>query len=271
MPRGDDAPARVANRVRALRRARALTQQDLGDLLGVSRQTVNAIENGRYDPGLHLAFDIAAAFAARVEDVFRPAGRAKQDLTAPMIAIPDRLDAAGAVLRPHRPSDLPAFERFLLDPEATRHMAFTPEQTTPEGAAAMMDAVIGSYAGPEPICSLTIADGATDAYLGAAGGAPAGAQAMEVFVTLLPEARGRGHAAAAMNALAGHLFATSGATELLADVALANAPALRLFETLGYARQGDISRAARDGALAHREMDGARFVLTRARHRKAAS
>lgn len=256
--------------MRALRRARALTQQDLGDLLGVSRQTVNAIENGRYDPGLRLAFDIAAAFAARVEDVFRPAGPSQPDWIAPMISIPDRLDAGGAVLRPHRPSDLPAFERFLLDPEATRHMAFTPEQRTPEGAAAMMDAVIGSYGGPAPICSLTIADPATDAYLGAAGGAPSGVEAMEVFVTLLPEARGHGHAAAAMRALAAHLFATSGATKLIADVLEANAPALRLFEGLGYAREGRVERAAEDGALAHREMEGVRLVLTRAAHRRAA-
>lgn len=62
--------ARLKNRVRELREALGLSQQELGDRLEVSRQTVNSIETGRYDPSLPLAFRIARAFRKRIEDVF---------------------------------------------------------------------------------------------------------------------------------------------------------------------------------------------------------
>ncbi len=49
-----------------------MTQGELGAALNVSRQTVNAIETGRYDPSLPLAFAIAALFGKRIEDIFLP-------------------------------------------------------------------------------------------------------------------------------------------------------------------------------------------------------
>jgi putative transcriptional regulator len=64
----------VINRVREMRAGRAWSQSRLGDALGVSRQTVNAIENGRYDPSLPLAFKIAATFEMPIEDLFIPDG-----------------------------------------------------------------------------------------------------------------------------------------------------------------------------------------------------
>jgi putative transcriptional regulator len=60
----------VKNRLRALRAERGWSQADLAERLGVSRQSVNAIETGKYDPSLPLAFKIAAVFAKRIEDVF---------------------------------------------------------------------------------------------------------------------------------------------------------------------------------------------------------
>jgi putative transcriptional regulator len=62
----------VRNRLRVLRAERGWSQADLAAALSVSRQTVNAIENGRYDPSLPLAFAIARVFARRIEDVFTP-------------------------------------------------------------------------------------------------------------------------------------------------------------------------------------------------------
>jgi putative transcriptional regulator len=62
----------LRNRVRELRVERGLSQAALGEQLGVSRQTVNAIENQKYDPSLPLAFAIARLFAMRIEDVFSP-------------------------------------------------------------------------------------------------------------------------------------------------------------------------------------------------------
>lgn len=60
----------MRNRVRELRTERGWSQTELGERLGVSRQTVNAIENERYDPSLPLAFRIAKAFALPIEKLF---------------------------------------------------------------------------------------------------------------------------------------------------------------------------------------------------------
>ncbi len=60
----------MKNRLPELRAMRDMTQGDLADALNVSRQTVNALETGRYDPSLPLAFSIARLFKCRIEDVF---------------------------------------------------------------------------------------------------------------------------------------------------------------------------------------------------------
>lgn len=64
----------MTNRLAALRRERAWTQQELARRLGVSRQTVIAIEKERFDPSLPLAFRIARLFGTAIEDVFKPGG-----------------------------------------------------------------------------------------------------------------------------------------------------------------------------------------------------
>jgi putative transcriptional regulator len=60
----------MKNRLKVLRAERDWSQQDLADRLGVSRQSVNAIETGKYDPSLPLAFRIAALFEAPIEAIF---------------------------------------------------------------------------------------------------------------------------------------------------------------------------------------------------------
>lgn len=62
----------MRNRLRELRAARRWSQADLADRLGVSRQTVNAIETERYDPSLPLAFKLAEVFEDRIESMFFP-------------------------------------------------------------------------------------------------------------------------------------------------------------------------------------------------------
>ncbi|WP_193165873.1 helix-turn-helix transcriptional regulator [Microbulbifer hainanensis] len=62
----------MKNCLKALRAERRWTQQQLADALGVSRQTVNAIEKGKFDPSLPVAFRLAALFACRIEDIFSP-------------------------------------------------------------------------------------------------------------------------------------------------------------------------------------------------------
>ena len=64
----------VQNDVRLLRTGRNLSQGALGQALGVSRQTINAIETGRYLPSLPLAIGLARFFDTTVEDLFHPDG-----------------------------------------------------------------------------------------------------------------------------------------------------------------------------------------------------
>lgn len=63
---------RVKNRLKELRADKGWSQGDVADKLDVSRQTINALETGRYDPSLPLAFAIAKLFRCRIEDIFEP-------------------------------------------------------------------------------------------------------------------------------------------------------------------------------------------------------
>jgi putative transcriptional regulator len=65
----------VQNRLRVLRAEREWSQADLADRLSVSRQAVNAIETGKHDPSLPLAFRIADVFDLPIEAIFRPDDR----------------------------------------------------------------------------------------------------------------------------------------------------------------------------------------------------
>lgn len=62
----------MKNRLKALRADRDWTQAELADRLHVTRQTINAIEKGKYDPSLPLAFKIAAFFGLPIEEIFSP-------------------------------------------------------------------------------------------------------------------------------------------------------------------------------------------------------
>lgn len=62
----------MKNQLRVLRAQRSWSQADLAEKLNVSRQTINAIETGRYDPSLPLAFTIARLFGLTIEAIFSP-------------------------------------------------------------------------------------------------------------------------------------------------------------------------------------------------------
>ena len=64
----------MKSKLRELREARDWSQSDLADKLGVSRQTVNAIETEKYDPSLPLAFKVARLFKMSIEDIFEMDG-----------------------------------------------------------------------------------------------------------------------------------------------------------------------------------------------------
>ena len=64
-------PTRVTNRITELRAAAGMSQAELGDRVGVTRQTVNAIEAGKYSPSLEVAVKMARAFAVPLDAVFQ--------------------------------------------------------------------------------------------------------------------------------------------------------------------------------------------------------
>ncbi|MDP5188532.1 helix-turn-helix transcriptional regulator [Rheinheimera baltica] len=69
----------MKNRIKVLRAERDWSQQTLAQELGVSRQAVNAVERGKHDPSLQLAFDIANIFNLRIDDVFFPEKKLNTD------------------------------------------------------------------------------------------------------------------------------------------------------------------------------------------------
>jgi putative transcriptional regulator len=62
----------MKNYIRDNRSERGMTQDDLAEALGVSRQTIISLEKGRYNPSLELAFKLSALFGCRIEDLFDP-------------------------------------------------------------------------------------------------------------------------------------------------------------------------------------------------------
>lgn len=68
----DDVEIQMKNKLKVLRAERDWSQAILADKVGVSRQTINAIETGKYDPSLPLAFKLAKLFNLTIEEVFDP-------------------------------------------------------------------------------------------------------------------------------------------------------------------------------------------------------
>ena len=60
----------MINRVKDLREKSGLTQKELGEKVGVSRQAINAIETGKFDPSIWLAYDLAKFFDSKIEELF---------------------------------------------------------------------------------------------------------------------------------------------------------------------------------------------------------
>mgnify|MGYP000598259419 FL=1 len=61
---------KLRNRLEEIRKQKGLTQEELAEVLGVSRQTINSLENGRYNPSIMLAFRIARFFGMSIEEIF---------------------------------------------------------------------------------------------------------------------------------------------------------------------------------------------------------
>jgi putative transcriptional regulator len=69
----------VWNRVKEMRSQRGMTQEDLAERVGVSRQTIISIESGRYNPSIMLAYKLASSFGLHIEELFLCAEQAKTE------------------------------------------------------------------------------------------------------------------------------------------------------------------------------------------------
>jgi putative transcriptional regulator len=97
-----------------VRRAREdITQAELAERIGVSRQSINAVEVGRYDPSLELAFALAGYFECAIEDIFAP------EAAAPEAAAPEADAGAGTGTGSAADAGVDAGSEATPDPEAT--------------------------------------------------------------------------------------------------------------------------------------------------------
>jgi putative transcriptional regulator len=87
----------VKNRLRALRAELHLSQADLAERVGVARQTIHAVENGKFAPSLTLAFKIASLFGADINDVFAPD---PEDTVPSLLETADNVIASPADVEP---------------------------------------------------------------------------------------------------------------------------------------------------------------------------
>src|SRR5687768_17129865 len=83
-----------------------------------------------------------------------------------MLPLPSEIVAEPIVLRPHKMADLDRFTDFIVHPETTRYMLIPEDQKTASAAAEMLQMLVASYDSPSPFYSLSIADAASDAFLG---------------------------------------------------------------------------------------------------------
>ncbi|MBX3275652.1 MAG: GNAT family N-acetyltransferase [Sandaracinaceae bacterium] len=106
------------------------------------------------------------------------------------------------ILRRHEPRDRGAFVALVTDPRFYAHLTVPERQRTPEGAAEVFDLVAGSYETEEPVWGLTVADRATDAFVGTVALHPVPfGEALELFYAVVPERQGEGLAVEAVRAL----------------------------------------------------------------------
>jgi RimJ/RimL family protein N-acetyltransferase len=168
---------------------------------------------------------------------------------------PEQLLTERLVLHKHTMDDLPAFTSFAIDKEATRFLLFPEDKKTPEGARWMLEMAIANYDGDARHLSISIADRATDAFLGSCGLSGLSGNSFEVYYAVLLAHQGQGIATEAVRALVDYSFNTLEIEELVAFVSPENRPSVRVAEKLGFER-GELTE--------HMGRTGWRYSLIRA-------
>jgi len=159
--------------------------------------------------------------------------------------LPDLIPTARLFIRPFTLEDTEAFCSFMMDEEATRFLDFSEEQKTREGARALLDSVIASYASNEPIFSLAVEEKATRLYVGSCGLFPLLRKGeMECYYTVIRSRWGRGYALEFMHRLMRYAFQELHLNRVAAYTGKFNFPSHNIAEGLGMRYQGIIRRGA---------------------------
>lgn len=133
----------------------------------------------------------------------------------------EKIETERLLIRPFVLEDFDAFWSFIGDPEATRYMAFTDEQKTYESAKAMLEMVIASYDGDEPVCALAMTDRCSGDYVGSCGLSPLVEPGeVECYYTVLPRHWGKAYATEATQALLKYAFTELGVSRVVAFAAI---------------------------------------------------
>jgi RimJ/RimL family protein N-acetyltransferase len=158
------------------------------------------------------------------------------------LPIPELLNAGPVRLRPFRIDDLPAFQAFMTNAEATRYLVFSDAQKTAEGALELLNEVVSGYQAEEPMFVLAIADVSSDALLGACGLSPLGPNVddeAECFYALHPSHWGQGLATHAARALLIYAFDVLKLRRVVAFTSPANPASHRVAEKAGMIGEGE--------------------------------
>jgi len=141
-------------------------------------------------------------------------------------------------IRPFKWVDLPGFISFMTGETTTRHLMFTEDQKTVDGARTLLESIITSYAGESPIFACAITLDGDDHFIGSCGVSPISDGVFECYYSLLPSHWGNGYATEALKALLDYCFQDGSVKEVRAYVSPENCRSIRVAERTGMTYRG---------------------------------
>lgn len=182
-----------------------------------------------------------------------------------LFTLPEQIIASRLLLRPCIEDDYPAFAAFMGDEEATRHLAFAPQQKKPEGYQQLFEMVLGSYESETPMFVLAICLQENGQYIGSCGLNSIAQAEAECYYTLLPAYWGQGYATEATGAMLDYAFDALKLAKVVACVSNHNPASERVAQKLGMVWEADLAAKPEE----YREA-GKRFTIDAHRYKKQA-
>jgi len=154
------------------------------------------------------------------------------------LKLPEAIQADRLTIRPFKRDDLPGFISFMTGETTTRHLMFTEDQKTVDGARTLLESIISSYASESPVFACAITLKGDDSFIGSCGISPISDEVFECYYSLLPSHWGNGYATEALKALLDYCFQDDSVKEVRAYVSPENHRSARVAERAGMAYMG---------------------------------